>query len=156
MNPTRHHSGPAGPADGGLAGGNPVARSAAVRPSAVRSTAARSTAARRAVVGPVAVAVPLTVALALAGAGADWIGALWLTAVLWAIGASFVQALWRGLRYGDWSAFAYREWPRNDDDFGYTTRSGRYAYLRNHAEDDALMRDGDRFLQDHDHGDSLS
>lgn len=166
MNPTRHHSTPTGPADSsradgspadsGLADsrpadGNPIASSAAVRPSAVRSTATR-----RALwaVGPVAVAVPLSVALALAGAGADWIGAVWIAAVLWAIAASFVQALWQGLRHGDWSAFASCELPRNDDDFDYTTRSGKFAFLRIQAERDALMRDGDRFLQDHDHGDS--
>ena len=116
--------------------------------------AACSTAARRAVVGPVAVAVPLSVVPAFAGAGADWIGAVWFAAVLWAIAASFVQALWQGIWHGDWSAFAYCDPPGNDDDFDYTTRTGRYAYLRNHAEDDALMRDGDRFLPDHDHDDS--
>ena len=59
----------------------------------------------------------------LAGAGGDWTGAVWLAAVLWAIAASFVQALWRpGLRHGDWSAFVYVEVPRNDEEFDFFTR----------------------------------
>ena len=150
MNPTRHHSAPTGPADGpahgssadsGLADGNPVASSAAVRRALW-------------VVGPVAVAVPVSVVLVLARAGGDWIGAVWLAAVLWAIGASFVQALWRGLRHGDWAAFASCDLPRNDDDFDYTTRSGEFVFMKIHADHEALMRDGDRFLQNHDHDDS--
>ena len=125
-------------------------------PPAAYSTAAYSTAVCNTlwVIGPVAVAVPVSPVLLLAGAGAEGIGAVWLTAVLFAIGASFVQALWQGIRHGDWSAFTYCDPPGNDDDFDYTARTGRYAFLRNQAEDDALMRDTDRFLQDHDHGDS--
>ena len=62
------------------------------------------------ILGAPALAIVATFVLALAAAapdesGADWIGAAWLAAVLWTIAASFVQALWQGLRHGDWSAF---------------------------------------------------
>ena len=120
--------------------------------AAVRSTAVRST---LWVLGPLAMAVPLSLVLALAGAGADWIGAIWLAAVLWAIAASFVQALWPGLRHGDWSAFVYAEVPRNDEEFDFFTQTGRYSYRRDQADDEALMREDDRFLKNHDQDYSL-
>ena len=123
---------------------------------AVPSIAVRSTAARRAmwVVGPMAVAIPVSFVLAFAGGGGEGIGAVWLFGGLWAIAASLVQALWQGLRHGDWSAFAYCDLPGNDDDFDYTTRSGEFVFMQIQAEHEALMRDGDRFLHNHDHGDS--
>ena len=128
MKPTRHNS------------ASPAAPGFAVR--------------RTWVLGPLAIAVPVSLVLALAGAGSDWIGAVWLAAVLWAIAASFVQALWQGLRHGDWSAFTSCDSPGNDDDLDFSTRTGRYAHLRIRADQEALMRDGDRFLDDHDHNDS--
>ena len=108
------------------------------------------------VVGPMAVAIPVSFVLAFAGAGAggEGIGAVWLFGGLWAIAASLVQALWQGLRHGDWSAFAYCDLPGNDDDFDYTTRSGEFVFMQVQAEHEALMRDGDRLLHNHDHGDS--
>ena len=134
MKPTRHHASAIGPS---------------ARPPAARRTAVRST---LWVLGPLAMAVPLSLVLVLAGAGGDWIGAVWLAAVLWAIAASFVQALWPGLRHGDWSAFVYVEVPRNDEEFDFFTRTGRYSYRRDQADDEALMREDDRFLQHRDHG----
>ena len=123
---------------------------------ASRSTASRKSAARRAlwVLGPVAVAVPESIVLGLAGAGGEGIGAVWLFGGLWAIAASLVQALWQGLRHGDWSAFAYCDLPGNDDDFDFVTRSGEFVFMQIQAEHEALMRDGDRLLHNHDHGDS--
>ena len=119
------------------------------------SPAAPGPAVRRTwVLGPLAFTVPVSFVLAPAGAGSDWIGAVWLAAVLWAIAASFVQALWQGLRHRDWSAFTCCDLPRNDDDLDFSTRTGRYAHLRIRADQEALMRDGDRFLEDHDHNDS--
>ena len=106
------------------------------------------------VLGPLAFAVPVSFVLPLVGAGSDYIGAVWLAAVLWAIAASFVQALWQGLRHGDWSAFTSCDLPRNDDDLDFSMRTGKYAYLRIRADHEALMRDGDRFLEDHDHSNS--
>ena len=115
-----------------------------------RGTPVRSSAARSAlwVLGPLAIAIAVSLVLGLAGAAADWMGAVWLAAVLWTIAASFAQALRQGLCHGDWSAFSDCEPPPNDDDFSFFTRTGRYSYLR-HQANDALMRDADRFLQDH-------
>ena len=106
------------------------------------------------VLGAPALALPATLAFLVAGAPGDWIGALWLLAVLWMIGASLVQALWAGFRYGDWSAFSYCALPRDDDGHDWSTRTGRYAYLRIRGEHQTLMRDGDRYLEDHDRTDS--
>ena len=105
------------------------------------------------VLGPVATAVPVTPVLMLAGA--DCTAALWFAALLWAIAASFVQALWQGLRQGDWSAFTCEDFPRDDENFDWETKSGRFAYLRIQAEHEPLKRDGDRFLRDHDHANPL-
>ena len=112
-----------------------------------RGTAVRSTAARNAlwVLGPLAIAIAVSLVLGLAGAAADWMGAVWLAAVFWAIAASFVQALRQGLRHGDWSAFSDCEPPPDDEDFDFFTRTGRYSYLRHQADDEALMRDGTGF-----------
>ena len=106
------------------------------------------------VLGPLAVAFPLSLVLALAGAGTHWMGAAWLAAVLWAIAASFVQALWQGLRHGDWSAFTCCDLPRDDHDLSWATRTGKYAYLRIRGDHETLMREGYRFLKDHDHNNS--
>lgn len=141
MKPTRINSAPS----------VPKGTQAAVRSIAMRSTAVCST---LWMLGPLAVAVPLSAALALAGAGGDWFGAVWLAAVLWAVAASLVQAVWQGLRQGDWSAFTYCYLPRNDDDFDYATRTGKFAHLRIRAVHEALVREGDRFLHNHNHGDS--
>ena len=48
------------------------------------------------VLGPLAMAAPVTLLLALSGATFDWVGAVWRVAVLWTIAASSVQALWQG------------------------------------------------------------
>ena len=106
-----------------------------------------------------ALAIALTCVLAVAGAH-DWMGALWLVAVLCTIAATFFHALWRGLRHRDWSAFACQALPRFEslptgDDDSFATRTGRYAHLRIRADNETLVREGDRFLQDHDHSGSL-
>ena len=69
--------------------------------------------------------------------------------------ASFAHALWCGIRRGDWSAFDAGEVPRNDD-FDFFTKSGVYLDLRIQADHEALMRDGDRFLEDRDRVNSLA
>ena len=130
-------------------------------PPAIRSNAVNSTAARSAwwVLGAPALALAATLLLTFAGAPGDWTGAVSLVAVLWMIAASLVQALWAGLRYGDWSAFSCADLPcatpPRDDDHDWATRSGRYAYRRIRDEHEALMREGDRYLEDRDHADSL-
>ena len=135
MKPTRHHSVP------------PGTPGTDVPEPAVRRTAAW-------ILGAPALALMATVVLTVAGAGADWIGAVWLAAVLWTIVATFVQAMWQGLRHRDWSAFTYCELPRNDEDHDWATRSGQYAYLRIRADGEALTRDDERFSTDPDHSDS--
>ena len=115
--------------------------------SADSGSAARRAHARDAlwVLGPLAMAVPVTLVLALAGAASDWVGATWLAAVLWTIAASFVRALSQGLREGDWSAFAGCELPRDDENLDFDLKSGEYAYLRIRARNEELMREGGRF-----------
>jgi len=153
---TRAPAAPRGAAHGRTSVNGIAVRRLAVRNTAVPSIAVRSTAARRAmwVVGPMAVAIPVSFVLAFAGGGGEGIGAVWLFGGLWAIAASLVQALWQGLRHGDWSAFAYCDLPGNDDDFDFVTRSGEFVFMQIQAEHEALMRDGDRLLHNHDHGDS--
>ena len=106
-----------------------------------------------------ALVIAVTCVLAVAGAH-DWIAALCLVAVLCTIAATFVHALWRGLRHRDWSAFACQalarcESPAIGDDDSFATRTGRYAHLRIRADNETLVREGDRFLQDRDQSGSL-
>lgn len=107
------------------------------------------------VVGGPVLALAATLVLLVAGTPGDWIGAIWLVAVLWTIAASLVQSLRAGFRQGDWSAFSCADLPcatlpRDDDGHDWSTRSGRYAYLRIRDEHETLLRDGDRYLEDHD------
>lgn len=136
MNATRHHSHP---------------------PREVRGIAVPSPAARSAwwVLGAPALALVSTLVFVVAGVSGDWIGAVWLVAVLWTIAASLVQALWAGFRHGDWSTFACQALTGDDDDHDFAMRSGTYAYRRIRDEHEALMREGDRYLEDQDRTDSL-
>lgn len=128
MTANRHHSPPPNPASS---------------PSEVRNTAVRSTTAWW-ILGASVLALLATIALMLAGDPGNWIGAIWLVAVLWTIAATLVQALWAGIRHGDWSAFSGGALPRDDDGHDFSMRSGRYAFLRIRDEHEALMREGDR------------
>ena len=94
-------------------------------------------------------ALAATFVLALSGAAPEWVGAVWLAAVLWTVAASLVLALWAGFRQGDWSAFTCDGMPHGNDDHDYATRSGGFAHLRIRAAHEALTRDGDRFLAAH-------
>ena len=132
-------------------------------PPATRGASTRDTAARSAwwVLGTPALALAATLMLFAAGARSDWIGALWLAAVLWTVAASLVQSVWAGLRHGDWSAFVCSDpscpaLRRDDPDHDFATRSGLYAHLRIRDRHKSLMREGDRFLEDHDRTASLS
>ena len=153
MNATRHRSRPP-----------PEVSRVAVWCDSTRLPAARSPAVRSTwwVLGAPALALPMTFVFVLAGAPGDWIGGIWLVAVLWTIAASLVQALRAGFRYGDWSAFACEASPgcqalagHDDDDHDFAMRSGSYAYRRIRDEHEALMREGDRYLEDHHRTDSL-
>ena len=112
------------------------------------------------VLGAPALALAATFMLVAAGAPGDWIGAVWLVALLVTIAASFTQALLAGVRHGDWSAFACAHPPctalrRDDPDFDFATRTGLYAHLRVRDEHESLTREGDRYLGDHDLAGSL-
>ena len=102
------------------------------------------------ILGAPALALVATAAFKFAGAGPDWIRAVWAAAVVWMVAASFVQALWTGLRHGDWSAFECDALPPDDENYDFDTKSGRYAYKRIQAHNEALMREGERDLHDHD------
>ena len=106
------------------------------------------------ILGAPALALVATAAFMLAGAGLDWVRAVWLAAVIWTVTASFVQALSKGLRHGDWSAFTCEVLPPDDEQFDFETKPGRYAYVRIQARNEELLRDGDRLLEDHHHADA--
>ena len=122
--------------------GEPRAHSRVRRTGVIRDAAV--------LLGGLAIALALTPVLFVVPAGAEHIGSLWLPAVLWTVLASLAQAVWQGVSRGDWSAFRARDCSPNDDDFDFSTRTGRYSYLRYRAND-ALVRDGDPFLKNHDH-----
>ena len=114
-----------------------------------RSLAGCNPAALVVLFGP-AIALVVTPVLWILGAGTEAMAVFWIAAAIWTIIVSFAQAFWQGIRHGDWSAFSGRNCWRNDDDFDFFTRSGAYVDLQIRADDEALMRDSDRFLQDHD------
>lgn len=97
-----------------------------------------------------AVALPATPILLILGTNWPAIQLLWIAALIWTVIASFVQALRRGIYHGDWSALMYEETPRNDNDLDYCTRTGRYSYLRIRDMHEALTREAELFLKDHD------
>ena len=76
-----------------------------------------------------------------AGAGIETVAAAWLAAGAWAFLSSLALALRRGLRDRDWSAFRRCELPDGRDDrIDWSTRTGRYAYMRIADEHERLMR----------------
>ena len=94
------------------------------------------------VLGGLAAAFVLTPALLASGAGAEVIQALWMLAVVWTIGAAVVGALLKGLRHGDWRAWRGGPAPDRAEEDEWATRTGRYTYLRDDAEE-AVRRGGD-------------
>ena len=97
-----------------------------------------------------AVALPATPVLPILGTDWQAVQLLWIVAVIWTVVASFVQALRQGIRHGDWSAFRCGDIPLSDDDLAWSTKTGRYAYLRIRATHEDLTRAGDRYLQNRD------
>ena len=98
--------------------------------------------------GPLAIAALVTVMVVLAAGGAS--DTAWIAAVLWAILASFAQALRQGMRHGDWSAFSFRDLPSGDDELDFCTQSGRYAYRRIRRRHETLMRQSDHPIENRD------
>ena len=102
------------------------------------SASSRPTWRERAVVlGGIVPAALCTAASAATGAGMEAAGAAWLAAVAWVVLSSLALALRRGFRDRDWSAFRRRRPRDNGDLVDWTTRTGRYSYLR-HREDRTL------------------
>ena len=99
--------------------------------------------ARAFVLGGIALALAVTVFSVVIAIGARFLGAIWFWAVIWTILAALAFALWRGLRYRDWSAFGGYELPKEGGDrFDWATRTGRYDWLRD-------LEDGHLHDQDH-------
>ena len=131
-------------------------------PPSAGSTAVRST---WWILAAPALALASTLVFVVAGTPGDWIGAIWLVAVLWTIAATLVQALWAGFRHGDWSAFACTDSPcavlpcaalsHDDEDHDFAMRTGVFAYVRIRNRHEALMREDDQYIEDHDRTDSL-
>ena len=125
---------PLSPAHGNPADGNPG-----------DSTAERSSAERVVLFG-LAVALPATLVFLILGTNWQAVQLLWIIAVIWTILTGFVYALQQGIRHGDWSAFMCGDIPGNDQDLDWSTKTGRYAYMRIWANHEALMPNGDGFL----------
>ncbi len=105
----------------------------------------RSTRGERAVVlGGFAAAALWTAATLAFDAGMETVGAAWLAAVAWAVLSSLALALRRGFRHRDWTAFRRHRFPDNGELVDWTTRTGRYAWLR--QWEDRILRD-DRHLR---------
>ena len=102
------------------------------------------------VLGGLAFALAVTVFSVAAGIGARLLGGVWFWATVWTFLAALACALWQGFRHGDWAAFDRYELPEDGGDrFDWSTRTGRYAWLRD-------VEDGDLHDQDllHGHGPS--
>ena len=95
------------------------------------------------VLGGLGIATLYTAAAFGLETGTEHIGPLWMTAIAWTVLASLSVALWQGFRHRDWSAFRDYELPEDDGDIDeWSSRTGRYAYLRDWEE---------RHLRDDDH-----
>ena len=114
-------------------------------PARLPQTPSRPTPAERAVVlGGFALAALWTTVSAAAGSGIETVAAAWLAALAWAVLSSLALAFRRGVRDGDWSAFRRRRSRDRGDLVDWTTRTGRYTWLR-HRED--RIRHDDRHLR---------
>ena len=103
----------------------------------------RSTWGERAIVlGGFAIAALWTAATLMLDTGIETAGAAWLAAVAWAVFSSLALALRRGFRHRDWTAFRRHRFPDSGELVDWTTRTGRYAYLR--QWEDRILRDDRR------------
>ena len=101
----------------------------------------RTTWAERAfVLGGFAVAALWTVVAAAFGLDMNAACAAWLAAVLWTVPSSLALALRRGIAHRDWSAFCDYELPDDTDTIDWSTRTGRYAYMRIAEQNERLLR----------------
>ena len=83
------------------------------------------------VLGGIALALSVTVFSVAIGTNVRFIGGIWFWAAIWTVLTALACALWRGFRHRDWSAFGRCELPEEGgDQFDWSTRTGRYAWLR--------------------------
>ena len=83
------------------------------------------------VLGGPAFALAVTVFSVATGTGVRLLGGVWFWAGIWTALAALSCALRQGFRHGDWSAFRGYELPEEGGErFDWSTRTGRYAWLR--------------------------
>ena len=76
-----------------------------------------------------------------ASASAPWVP-FWAFAALWSLLTALSCVLWRGFRHGDWSAFHRYELPDGkEEDFEWSSRTGRYAWRREQEEQELFGQD---------------
>ena len=93
------------------------------------------------IAGPVLALLATILSLA-AGSGLRPLVAVWACAALWSLLTAFSCVLWRGFRRGDWSAFHRHELPDGkEEDFEWSSRTGRYAWRRDVEEEELFGRD---------------
>ena len=91
--------------------------------------------------GP-ALALLATILSLAAGIGLRPLGAVWAFAALWSLLTALSCVLWRGFRHGDWSAFHRYELPDGkEEDFEWSSRTGRYAWRRELEEQELFGQD---------------
>ena len=113
-----------------------------------RSDPSKSRRARAFVLGGLALALAATVFSVATGTGVRFLGGIWFWTVIWTALAAVACALWRGCRYGDWSAFGRYQLPEESGDrFDWATKTGRYAWLRD--PEDRELHDEDPLCGHH-------
>ena len=96
-----------------------------------------------------AVALALTPLLWWLRVSGEVVGFVWLLAIVCTVLASLIQAVMQGIHDG--ATFDEGRDAGRDEDFDYFTRTGEFAWLRIRADNEALVREDERFLHDHDH-----
>ena len=87
--------------------------------------------ARLLVLAGLGLALLATILSLAAGMGLRPLGAVWACASLWSLLTTLFCVLWRGFRRGDWTAFRRYELPDGrEEDFEWSSRTGRYAWRR--------------------------
>ena len=91
--------------------------------------------------GPILALLATILSLAT-GIGLRPLGAAWACSALWCLLTAFPCVLWRGFRHGDWSAFHRYELPDGkEEDFEWSSRTGRYAWRRELEEQELFGQD---------------
>ena len=103
-----------------------------------------SRSARLLVLAGLGLALLATILLLAAGSGFRYLGAVWACSALWSLLTGLWCVLWRGFRHGDWTAFHRYELPDGkEEDFEWSSRTGRYAWRRELEEQELFGQDPD-------------